>query len=212
MKNAILVLFFLTSLLSNCLAQATTFDNLNHHLALSDIDSKNHDNTMDDIHQNNMYLYQQPIHTPSFNELSLEILTKNYQSIEDTAKEQQIKIDKLEESLNKNDNGGLTFAVWAGILLAAVATLVTTLGVAMAIFSFVGYKKIMGSAQDVATTKSELVATSVAEELAPVVTERVLVKLLEDGNFDKVINEAVEKVIYRGIMLPGQAMLDEESI
>ncbi|MFL4368772.1 hypothetical protein [Enterobacter asburiae] len=126
---------------------------------------------------------------------------------------QQQKINELEIKVNKLDNsGGMNFAVWTGILLAAVAIILTALGVVMAIFSFLGYKKIMNSVHDIATSISENVAKEVAKEIAedltPGVTEGVLIKLFEEKRFDKVINQAVEKIIYRGIQLDNDNVLD----
>jgi len=126
---------------------------------------------------------------------------------------QQQKINELEIKVNKIDNsGGMNFAVWTGILLAAVAIILTALGVVMAIFSFLGYKKIMNSVHDIATSISENVAKEVAKEIAedltPGVTEGVLIKLFEEKRFDKVINQAVEKIIYRGIQLDNDNVLD----
>ncbi len=79
----------------------------------------------------------------------------------------------------------------------------------MALFSFFGYKKIKNSVPVLATTTSTLVATSVAEKLAPEVTEKVLIKLLEDGDFDEVINDAVAKVTFRGVGYSSSGLLEE---
>ncbi len=130
-----------------------------------------------------------------------------------TLSSQQKKLNDLEQQINKLDNsGGMNFAVWTGILLAAVAIILTALGVVMAIFSFLGYKKIMSSVHDIATSISENVAEQVAREIAedltPGVTEGVLIKLFEEKRFDKVINQAVEKVIYRGIQLENDNLLE----
>lgn len=126
---------------------------------------------------------------------------------------QQEKIIELESKFKAIDtSGGMNFAVWTGILLAAVAIILTALGVVMAIFSFLGYKKIMNSVHDIATSISENVAKEVArgiaEDLTPGVTESVLIKLFEEKRFDTVINQAVEKVIYRGIQLDNDNLLE----
>lgn len=115
----------------------------------------------------------------------------------------QDKIDKLENS------SGLNFAVWTGILLASVAVILTVLGIVMALFSFLGYKKMINSAQDAATKISTEKATEVTERLAPVVTESVLIKLIDKGNFDAVIFSAVQKVTYRGIEFSSGDMLED---
>lgn len=122
--------------------------------------------------------------------------------------EMQLKIDGIYTS------SGMNFAVWTGLLLACVAIILTTLGVVMAIFSFLGYKKITRSARDISTVISknvaEEVARDIAEKIAPHVTESVLVKLFEENKFDQVIKDAVEVVIYRGIQLDDENPLEGE--
>lgn len=115
----------------------------------------------------------------------------------------QDKIDKLENS------SGLNFAVWTGILLTSVAVILTVLGIVMALFSFLGYKKMINSAQEAATKISTEKASEVTEKLAPVVTESVLLKLIDQGNFDAVIFSAVQKVTYRGIEFSSGDMLED---
>ncbi|GJL43870.1 hypothetical protein ACRCMW_08745 [Enterobacter chengduensis] len=115
----------------------------------------------------------------------------------------QDKIDKLENS------SGLNFAVWTGILLTSVAVILTVLGIVMALFSFLGYKKMINSAQEAAKKISTEKAAEVTERLAPEVTESVLLKLIDQGNFDAVISNAVEKVAYRGIEFSSGDMLED---
>lgn len=128
-------------------------------------------------------------------------ITENELSaMRDLISSQQNKIEALDAKLNSvKVDDGMNFAIWTGILLASVAIILTVLGIVMALFSFFGYKKIKNSVPVLATNTSTVVATSVAEKLAPIVTEKVLVKLLEDGSFDKVINDAVANVTFRGI-------------
>jgi hypothetical protein len=115
----------------------------------------------------------------------------------------QEKIDKLE------DSSGLNFAVWTGILLTSVAVILTALGIVMALFSFLGYKKMIKSAKDAATKISIEKASEVTEQLAPEVTESVLLKLINQGNFDTLIFDAVQKVTYRGIAFSSGNMLED---
>ncbi|EOV9631362.1 hypothetical protein ACN5LM_002910, partial [Cronobacter dublinensis] len=117
----------------------------------------------------------------------------------------QEKIDKLE------DSSGLNFAVWSGILLTSVAVILTALGIVMAVFSFFGYKKMINGAKEAATRISTEKASEVTEELVPNITETVLLKLLEEGKFDDLIFEGIEKVAYRGIEFSGGDMLEGSS-
>ncbi|EPF5611578.1 hypothetical protein ACSS9G_003082 [Escherichia coli] len=124
---------------------------------------------------------------------------------------QKVEIEVMRNKVTSLENSsGMNFAVWTGILLASVAVILTVLGIAMAVFSFFGYKKIMDSVKDVATTISTTEAAIVSERLAPTVTEDVLLKLIEGRSFDKIIYEAVQKVTYRGIRFSSEDMLEEE--
>lgn len=125
--------------------------------------------------------------------------------------EQKKQIQYMQEKLEKLENSsGLNFAVWTGIVLASVAVILTALGIVMALFSFVGYKKMINSAKDAAERISTDKASEVTEKLAPVVTESVLLKLLDKGNFDAIIFEAVQKVTYRGIEFSSGDMLNDD--
>ncbi|MFW5394144.1 hypothetical protein V1951_23095, partial [Yersinia sp. 2544 StPb PI] len=89
------------------------------------------------------------------------------------------------------------------------AVILTALGIVMALFSFFGYKKMINSAKDAATKISTQKASEVTEKLAPEVTESVLLKLIDQGNFDALIFDAVQKVTYRGIAFSSGDMLDD---
>lgn len=120
-------------------------------------------------------------------------------------KQMQEKIDKLE-----NDSG-LNFAVWSGIVLTCVAVILTALGIVMAIFSFFGYKKMINGAKEAATKISTEKATEVTEKLVPSITETVLLKMLDEGKFDDLIFDGIEKVAYRGIEFSGGDMLEDNT-
>lgn len=125
--------------------------------------------------------------------------------------EQKDKIASLQNKLDTIENSsGLNFAVWSGIILTSVAILLTTLGIIIAVFSFFGYKKVMNGAKDAAKNVSKDKATEITERLAPTLTENILLKLLENGNFDEIIQQAVEKVTYRGIEFSSGDMLEEQ--
>ncbi|WP_235810702.1 hypothetical protein [Siccibacter turicensis] len=117
----------------------------------------------------------------------------------------QKKIDNLE------NNSGLNFAVWTGILLTSVAVILTILGIVMALFSFLGYKKMIASAKIAAERISTKKASEVTERLAPSVTESVLLKLINEGNFDALIFDAVQKVTYRGTAFSSGDLLEENN-
>lgn len=145
-----------------------------------------------------------------------EEISKSIQSYEISTQkniidEQKDKIASLQNKLDTIENSsGLNFAVWSGIILTSVAILLTILGIIIAVFSFFGYKKVMNSAKDAAENVSAVKAAEITERLAPTLTESILLKLLEKGNFDKIIQQAVEKVTYRGIEFSSSDMLEEQ--
>lgn len=70
---------------------------------------------------------------------------------------------------------------------------------------------MINGAKEAATRISTEKASEVTEELVPNITETVLLKLLEEGNFDDLIFEGIEKVAYRGIEFSGGDMLEGSS-
>ncbi|MCF1868386.1 hypothetical protein [Klebsiella pneumoniae] len=137
--------------------------------------------------------------------------TNTLLSLLDTQKK-EIEIIRSDIHSIKNSSG-MNFAIWIGILLASITVILTVLGIAMAICSFFGYKKIMSSAKDVATSISTTEATKITKSLAPTVTKNVLLKLIDEGKFDEIIENAVEEVTYRGIQFsPEETNQDEEKI
>ena len=124
---------------------------------------------------------------------------------------------------------GATFEVWSGILLACVGVIVTVLGVAIAIISFIGGKTIIVSsrqiseetsmkeakkvATEIATKTQEIaineskrislsvssqeaqkVALEVANKITPEAAEKKLNELVDQGKFNHIILEAVDKI------------------
>lgn len=79
-----------------------------------------------------------------------------------------------------------TFPVWTSILLGCVAVIVTTLGVGLAIFSFFGYRETMRRSSEIAENTSAAIAR---EEI---------VKRMENGDFKETIEEAIDRVAFRG--------------
>jgi tRNA1(Val) A37 N6-methylase TrmN6 len=90
-----------------------------------------------------------------------------------------------------NDSLDMNFSIWAGILLASVAALVTTLGVVIAIGSVFGYKKIMDSSRKEAERVAKIELTKVAKKE---IKERI-----ERGEFNSLITEAVDRVAFGNI-------------
>lgn len=84
-----------------------------------------------------------------------KLQSQNIQALNYLINDQKQQILSMQEKIDKiEDDSGLNFAVWSGILLTSVAVILTALGIVMALFSFFGYKKMINSAKDAATISS----------------------------------------------------------
>lgn len=86
--------------------------------------------------------------------------------------------------VSTEETRGMNFEAFTGILLTCVAILVTILGVGIAILALWGFSNIKKAAAEAAVLSSE----------------KQLRDTINTGHFNDVINRAVEKVIYRGIL------------
>lgn len=120
------------------------------------------------------------------------------------------KLLELEDSKSE-----IKFVEWIGILLAAVSAIVTVLGVFIAIFSFFGYKKIVSSTTDLATTIATDISTrkvtEIAQEKVPASVQDELIKLVDQGRFDNAIHDAVIKVTFRGVARSHEENMQEKT-
>ncbi|GAA80105.1 MULTISPECIES: hypothetical protein [Pseudoalteromonas] len=93
-----------------------------------------------------------------------------------------ISQNKQDIQLNVSQNS------WGSFLLACVAVIVTVLGVGIALLAFWGYRNIKTASVD-ASVKDSIMQSEAALTLA-----------IENGDFNNVINSAVERAVYRGIL------------
>jgi len=93
-----------------------------------------------------------------------------------------ISQNKQDIQLNVSQNG------WGSFLLACVAVIVTVLGVGIALLAFWGYRNIKTASVD-ASVKNSITQSEAALTLA-----------IGNGDFNDVINSAVERAVYRGIL------------
>lgn len=117
------------------------------------------------------------------------------------------KIKNLESEVSElrkpNDNSVAT------ILLSAVSVIITVLGVLIAILAILGYRNIKNEAiKDARKTAKETVKI-VAKEEIPKATEDNIIKLIEENRFDRLIQNAVENIVYRDTSMPDE-VTDEE--
>jgi hypothetical protein len=98
----------------------------------------------------------------------------------------------------------------ATLVLACVSVGITVLGVVIAILSIFGYTNIKGEATKNAQTVARQTVEAITKAELPAETEKNIIKLLEDNRFDSIIQNAVEKVAYRGISIPDDTLENGE--
>lgn len=137
---------------------------------------------------------------PLKNQSKASIIQLSEQQKVDSAKIEQLEniilrqkssIDDLKEEIqqitNNSNENVTTFNVWSGILLGAAALILAALGIIAAIASIFGYQEIKKSF----TEKAQIVATDAAKKRVD--------ELIENGEFDAVVQEIIDKLMYRGI-------------
>lgn len=119
------------------------------------------------------------------------------------------KIKNLEKEvseLRKPDDNNV-----ATLLLSAVSVIITVLGVLIAILAILGYRNIKNEAiKDARKTAKETVKI-VAKEEIPRATEENIIKLIEENRFDRLIQNAVENIVYRDTSMPDEVADEERS-
>lgn len=119
------------------------------------------------------------------------------------------KIKNLEKEvseLRKPDDNSV-----ATLLLSAVSVIITVLGVLIAILAILGYRNIKNEAiKDARKTAKETVKI-VAKEEIPRATEENIIKLIEENRFDRLIQNAVENIVYRDTSMPDEVADKERS-
>lgn len=108
----------------------------------------------------------------------------------------QAKVSLYEDKpLEKNIN----YPIWTSILLGSSALLMTVVGIGIAILSFIGYKQIVRKGVKAAVDA----ASKTAKEAAAKGLDDSVVKAVNDltdrGYFEPIVNELVQKFMYRGI-------------
>ncbi len=99
----------------------------------------------------------------------------------------------------------------ATLLLSAVSVIITVLGVLIAILAILGYRNIKNEAiKDARKTAKETVEV-VAKEEIPRATEENIIKLIEENRFDRLIQNAVENIVYRDTSMPDEVADEERS-
>ncbi|WP_288741417.1 hypothetical protein [uncultured Rheinheimera sp.] len=132
----------------------------------------------------------------------LELL-RRIETMDQVIKQQEATIQRLKSDISdvakKKVDAGMSFEVFAGIMLTGASLLLTIVGVGIALLSIFGYKKIMNLASNLAQEKATQVATKTSQETMQQAVTEQLIFLVEKGKFDPIISTAVEAFAYRGM-------------
>ncbi|WP_439863480.1 hypothetical protein [Pseudomonas antarctica] len=158
---------------------------------------KNHNNLKDYILIQEIVQSMSPKADSSTRDLALEVKLQA----------EKIKnIEKEVSELKKPDDNSV-----ATLLLSAVSVIITVLGVLIAILAILGYRNIKNEAiKDARKTAKETVKI-VAKEEIPRATEENIIKLIEENRFDRLIQNAVENIVYRDTSMPDEVADEERS-
>lgn len=121
--------------------------------------------------------------------------------VQNYSKKQILALEKKVASLEE-ERSNVSFTEWTGVLLACISVMLTVLGIVIAILSFIGYRSTVKKAEEIATNKTE--------ETVSVITRKMLSEKIEDGSFNDIIEEAVDKVVFKGIFPSGTDEEEEE--
>jgi hypothetical protein len=111
----------------------------------------------------------------------------------------QKQLYQIEAKVDARDNDGSN----AGVLLTAVAVIVTTLGVIIAVITFIGYKDIVQRAED----KAREITASLINKTA----NDEMTRLIDSGAFESHITQAVDRVVYKDLYADEELTNDDDS-
>lgn len=108
------------------------------------------------------------------------------------------KLYQIEAKANLGDNSNDI----AGVLLTAVAVIVTTLGVIIAVITFIGYKDIVQRAEN----KAREITVSLINKTA----NDEMTRLINSGAFESHITQAVDRVVYKDLYADDELTNDDD--
>ena len=137
--------------------------------------------------------------------------TAFYSALSDQRKETSARLKELRELTSnqkeiiqdlqleiKAISKSIAFPVWISILLGSVSVIIVTLGVVLTAFSFMGFNKLKSRSQEIA----EDIAMKTTKDLIPKSAEKVLKNHIEEGGFNALIEQAVDKVVFSNMKDP----------
>lgn len=143
-------------------------------------------------------------------ELELKIIeqAEKTKKLELKALEQEAIINDLKRAANTPPE--IQGSVTATIVLAAVAVIITVLGVLIAILSIFGYTNIKQESIKSSQETALSTVNSIAKEGLLQATETSLLTLMEKGRFDEIIQSSISSIAYRGISVKSDFLEEEE--
>lgn len=125
-------------------------------------------------------------------------VTKN-ENLENQILSLQKQLYQVKSNVDASDNSSSN----ASVLLTAVAVIVTTLGVIVAVITFIGYKDIVQRAED----KAREITASLINKTA----NAEMTRLIDSGAFESHITQAVDRVVYKDLYADEELTNDDDT-
>jgi hypothetical protein len=164
-------------------------------------------NNFDSVFLNN-YIHENKVTTEQLAIQSTEIkhlqnnfnkqVTKN-EGLENQILSLKKQLYQVKSNVDASDNSSSI----ASVLLTAVAVIVTTLGVIIAVITFIGYKDIVQRAED----KAREITASLINKTA----NDEMTRLIDSGAFESHITQAVDRVVYKDLYADEELTNDDDT-
>ena len=125
-------------------------------------------------------------------------VTKN-EGLENQILSLKKQLYQVKSNVDASDNSSSI----ASVLLTAVAVIVTTLGVIIAVITFIGYKDIVQRAED----KAREITASLINKTA----NDEMTRLIDSGAFESHITQAVDRVVYKDLYADEELTNDDDT-
>ena len=153
------------------------------------------------IHENKVTTEQLAIQSTEIKHLQNNFnkqVTKN-EGLENQILSLKKQLYQVKSNVDASDNSSSI----ASVLLTAVAVIVTTLGVIIAVITFIGYKDIVQRAED----KAREITASLINKTA----NDEMTRLIDSGAFESHITQAVDRVVYKDLYADEELTNDDDT-
>ena len=129
---------------------------------------------------------------------------KEIQELRKLLEEQKGTITVLQNQLQSSatkqeENNNMTFEAWSSIALAVSAIVLTGVAIMVGIGSFWGMREIKDSANRSAKETAEHIVKTLVPLAVAESTEEELFNLIDNGRLDHVVDEIMQKIIYKDV-------------